>query len=415
MKIFQLSYSDRSGGAARAAYRIHQSLRKSGVSSTMIANITNADDWTTQRVMGSAAKISARMGPRVAALFTRFLHTENQIVHSPSVFPSGRVRGLNASKADILHLHWVQGEMLSIADIGRLSKPLVWTLHDMWAFCGAEHCTEDFRWQDGYQKNNRPVYESGFDLNRWTWKRKVKHWLEPIQIITPSKWLAQCVRNSALMREWPVKVIPNTLDTERWKPVEQSLARDLLGLPKEVPIILFGAIDGGHNRLKGFDLLQGAMNHLRGELKEAHLVVFGQLAPRNSLDLGFPIHYVGHLFDDLSLRILYSAADVMVVPSRQEAFGQTASEAHACGTPVVAFNTCGLPDIVSHENTGYLALPFDSIDLARGIKWILGDSHRLSLLRENSRQRVVDLFAYSVVAEQYREVYAQVLLDQNTP
>ena len=415
MKITQLSYSDNGGGAARAAFRIHQALRATGTDSTFVAHKTSASDWTIQGERSAAVKILSNLAPRVTAVMTRLLRTENQIIHSPAVFPSGRLRTLNASEANILHMHWVQGEMLSIADIGRLTKPLVWTLHDMWAFCGAEHTTEDFRWQDGYCKNNRPPYESGFDLNRWVWNRKRRHWVDPIQIVTPSKWLAQCVRTSALMQEWPVQVIPNTLDTERWKPIEQSLARDLLGLPKDVPIILFGAIDGVRNRLKGFDLLQVAIEHLRGELKEANLVVFGQTAPRHSLDLGFPIHYVGHLFDDLSLRALYSAADVMVVPSRQEAFGQTASEAHACGTPVVAFNTCGLPDIVSHEITGYLARPFDSEDLARGIMWILSDRRRLSLLRTNSRERAVNLFAYEVVAEQYREVYDRVLIKNPSP
>jgi glycosyltransferase involved in cell wall biosynthesis len=415
LKITQLSYSDNGGGAARAAFRIHQALRATGTDSTFVAHRTSGSDWTIQDERSAAIKILSKVAPRVTAVVTRLLRTENQIIHSPAVFPSGRLRTLNTSEADILHMHWVQGEMLSIADIGRLTKPLVWTLHDMWAFCGAEHTTEDFRWQDGYCKNNRPSYESGFDLNRWVWNRKRTHWLDPIQIITPSKWLAQCVRTSALMQEWPVQVIPNTLDTERWKPIEQSLARDLLGLPKDIPIILFGAIDGVRNRLKGFDLLQVAIGHLRGELKEANLVVFGQSAPRHSLDLGFPIHYAGHLFDDLSLRALYSAADVMVVPSRQEAFGQTASEAHACGTPVVAFNTCGLPDIVSHEITGYLAKPFDSEDLARGLMWVLSDRRRLSLLRTNSRERAVNLFAYEVVAKQYREVYNRVLIDNPSP
>jgi glycosyltransferase involved in cell wall biosynthesis len=362
----------------------------------------------------SATKLLAKFRPRIAALVARSLHTENEVIHSPAVCPSGRVRALNASEADILHLHWVQQEMLSISDVGRLKKPLVWTLHDMWAFCGAEHYTEDLRWKYGYKKNNRPLYESGFDLNRWVWNRKHKHWSKPIQIITPSKWLAQCVRDSVLMHDWPVQVIPNTLDIERWKPIEQSLARDLLGLPRDVPIILFGAMDGGRNRLKGFDLLQSAINHLRGELKEAHLVVFGQLAPSHSQDLGFPIHYTGHLHDDLSLRILYSAADVMLVPSRQEAFGQTASEAHACGTPVVAFNTGGLSDIVSHEITGYLANPFDVEDLANGVKWVFSNNERLSFLRANSRERAVNLFAYSVVAPQYRNVYNQVLINRHS-
>ena len=139
-------------------------------------------------------------------------------------------------------------------------------------------------------------------------------------------------------------------------------------------------------------------------------MVFGQLAPRHPPDLGFPIHYTGHLYDDLSLRALYTSADLLVVPSRQEAFGQTASEAHACGTPVVAFNVGGLPDIVEHQRTGYLARAFDTEDLAVGNQWVLSrnESERQTM-RENAHERAMTLFDSHVVAKQYVDLYQKVL------
>ena len=153
-----------------------------------------------------------------------------------------------------------------------------------------------------------------------------------MHIVTPSQWLADCVRDSALMRDWPVSVVANPINTERWKPLEQSLARELLGLPAHVPMLLFGSYGANNAHHKGFDLLLQALKHLRDDPRAQgmELVVFGQRAPQSPPNLGFPIHYTGHLHDDLSLRALYSAADAIVVPSRQEAFGQTASEAHAC-------------------------------------------------------------------------------------
>lgn len=405
VKVIQLNHSDINGGAARAAYRIHHALRQEGVDSRVWVDSSTSGDWTVRGPATKLRKGLAKLRPTIgSSMFKPVFKTGNPIIHSPAMLPSGRVDALNNSDADVLHLHWVQGEMLSIADIGRLRKPVVWTLHDMWAFCGAEHYTEEFRWREGYRKGNRPSYESGFDLNRWTWERKRKHWQRPMRIVTPSHWLAQCVRESALMRDWPVSVIPNPIDTERWHPLEQTLARELLGLPNDVPLLLFGAIGGGQDPRKGFELLQAALQNLRGEIPELQLVVFGQLRPKDPSDLGFPIHYTGHLHDDLSLRALYSAADAFVLPSRQDNLPNTGVESLACGTPVVAFDTCGLPDIVSHKETGYLAKAFDAEDLARGIHWVL-ESVSTSKLRDKTRASAVKRFSCPSVIAEYQRIY----------
>jgi glycosyltransferase involved in cell wall biosynthesis len=408
LKVIHLNHSDVLGGAARAAYRIHHSLRNAGVDSRMWVNKASAGDWTVEGPSSRAGQALAAVRAQAVKPLVKTLKTGNPIIHSPAILPSHWVNRINASDADIVHLHWVQGEMLSIADIGRIQKPIVWTLHDMWAFCGAEHYTDDHRWRDGYRGDERPTHESGFDLNRWTWERKRKNWRKPMHIVTPSSWLADCVRKSALMRDWPLSIVANAIDTERWIPLERSLARDLLGLPADAPLLLFGAIGGGHDPRKGFDLFLQALHHLRDEprTKGMELVVFGQLAPQSPPYVGFPIHYTGHLHDDLSLRILYSAADVMVVPSRQEAFGQTASEAMACGTPVVAFSSTGLLDIVDHLKNGYLATAFDSKDLSKGIIWTI-ENCECRNLRQEARKRAEQKFSYSTISQKYQTVYQE--------
>lgn len=405
MKIALVNHSDINGGAARAAYRIHHALRQRYVDSTMLVNQTFAGDWTVRGPTTKWEKIVVKVRGPLGGLLNKMLHTGNPILHSSATLPSLWPARLNSSDTDLLHLQWVNGEMLSIADIGRLSKPVVWTLHDMWAFCGAEHYTEDDRWREGYTQRNRPSYESGFDLNRWTWQRKHKHWQKPMHIITPSHWLAECVQQSALMREWPVSVVPNAIDTDVWQPVDKALARQLLHLPPDVPLLLFGTLGGVKDPRKGFELLKSALDHLRGWMPGLELVVFGQLAPKEPVDLGFSIHYTGHLHDDVTLRILYSAADALVIPSRQDNLPNTGVESLACGTPVVAFNACGLPDIVTHLQTGYLAKAFDVEDLAQGIEWVLADRKRHSDLGINAREVAVARFAYPVVAEQYLRIY----------
>lgn len=408
MKVIQLNHSDINGGAARAAYRIHHCLRDAGIDSHMWVNQALSGDWTVKGPSSKWEKLTAVLRGHVGEQLKRTLKTGNLIIHSPAVVPSQWVKRIKESNADIVHLHWIAGEMLSVADIGRIKKPIVWTLHDMWAFCGAEHLAWDNRWRDGYRHDNRPSHESGFDLNRWTWQRKRKHWQRPMHIVTPSRWLADYVGKSALMHNWPISVVPNPIDTERWKPLEQGIARELLGLPRDVQLLLFGAMDGTIAHHKGFDLLLCALEHLRDDprVQGLELVVFGQRAPHSPPTLGFPIHYTGHLQDDLSLRALYSAADALVLPSRQDNLPNTGVEAHACATPVIAFDTGGLPDIVVHKQTGYLASAFDSQDLANGIIWVLAQRES-GWLGEQARKRAVARFRYPVVAKKYQHIYEQ--------
>lgn len=408
MRVSHLNHSDINGGAARAAYRIHHCLREAGVDSRMYVNNASAGDWTVQGPSSKWEKLTAALRGHVGGQLRHLLKTGNPIIHSPAVVPSQWPKRLNASDADIVHLHWVQGEMLSIADIGGIEKPIVWTLHDMWAFCGAEHYTDDHRYRDGYHRDNRPAHEARFDLNRWTWQRKRKHWQNPMHIVTPSRWLADCARESALMQDWPIDQVSYPIDVKRWRPIEKNFARELLGIPRDVPLLLFGAMGGGRDPRKGFDLLAAALDHLRGQIQGLELVIFGQLAPQEPPNLGFQVHYTGPLHDDVSLRLLYSAADVFALPSRQDNLPLTCMEALTCGTPVVAFESSGPPTMIEHQKTGFLADAFDSEDFAKGIRWLFEHPDFPSLKRA-ARAYAEERFDPLRVAEQYRRIYDKVL------
>jgi glycosyltransferase involved in cell wall biosynthesis len=435
LNILHVTASDISGGAARASYRIHRSLVDHGVvyglRSEMRAMSKLTDDAT---VIGSSPAGDLSFYDRIDRKFCSRLRapkgftSANTTIHSIAWPPTGLGRELEQRNQkrlfEIHHLHWLGNRTLSIEEIGRLPMPLVWTLHDQWAFCGAEHYTSpplhgesassDERFAAGYSPDTRPVHEAGPDLNRRTWLRKRRAWRRPMHIVCPSYWLGDCARRSTLMGNWPISVIPNPIDLNVWAPYDQAQARALLGLPVEPPLVVFGAIGGSADPRKGADLLLEALHrlhrHVAGTpLGQLELVVFGQSQPAQCPDLGFPIHYRGHLHDDISLRLLYSAADVFVIPSRQDNLPNTGLEAHACGTPVVAFATGGLVDIVDPNTTGALAQPFDPLSLAVAIRWVLEDPQRRRQLGAAARLRAERLWAPPHVVGLYSEVYHQAL------
>jgi glycosyltransferase involved in cell wall biosynthesis len=250
----------------------------------MYVNSASSGDWTVNYPSGNLNRFLPNLRHATGALLAKSLKTGNPVLHSAAILNSGWVQRINSSSIDVCHLHWINHEMMSIEDISKIRKPLVWTLHDMWAFCGAEHYSEDFRWRDGYNSKNRPFHEGGFDLNKWVWKRKKNAWKKPFHIVAPSNWLADCVRQSELMKDWTVSVVNNPIDTEVWQPVEKNYARSLMRLPIDVPILLFGALGGTTDSRKGFDLLFNALKHLQGQVNGLEIVVFGQLAPKNVMD-----------------------------------------------------------------------------------------------------------------------------------
>jgi glycosyltransferase involved in cell wall biosynthesis len=409
MKVVHLNQSDGQGGAARAAFRIHEALCNSGMDSNMLVNVSSSGHPKVSGPVTRIGKGIARIRPIISSvLMETFLDLDRQCHRSPAILPSGRVHELNHSDAEILHLHWVQAEMLSVADIGRLDKPIVWTLHDMWPFLGSEHYSTDSRWRDGYQKSSQSRPSSVFDIDQWTWSRKKRHWQRKLQLVAPSQWLADCIHESALLGDWPVTVIPNAINTDRWRPLDQSFARDLFNLPQEVPLVMFGAVGGGLDPRKGFDLLKTGLGHLLADCPNIELVIFGQQPPAVPINLGFPTHYMGHLHDDASMQALYSAADVFVIPSRQDNLPNTGLESLSCGVPVVAFDTGGLPDVIAHEKTGYLAKAFDTDDLAAGIRWVLNRQEGRAQLKEQCRHEAIRRFSYNVVSTLYRDLYKEV-------
>jgi glycosyltransferase involved in cell wall biosynthesis len=409
------------GGATRATLRILEALEQHGPSLGIAA-----EGWALQGTSDRPATAPLSMHPlaRVRRKTSRSLASARDMLpsasedailqlHSRADVWTGLGRELDRAAPDIVNLHWLGTGTLSIEEIGRIRRPVVWTLHDMWTFTGAEHYTVADRFQRDYARDTRPPEERGVDWNRRTWTRKRRHWRRPMHIVTPSRWLADCAGQSALTAGWPISVIPTPVDTSVWRPMEQAAARELLGLPQESRLVLFGADGGEVSRIKGADLLRAALSRLVPYLssdatRPIQLAVFG--GRRAWYDPGgpdaYPTHHLGRINDDRLLRAVYAAADVMIVPSRMDNFPNVALESLACGTPVVAFRIGGLADIVEDGVTGRLVEPFDVDGLARAIAEVV-DSPRLSWMRERAMHRAVALYSPSRVASMYSEVFEE--------
>ena len=331
-------------------------------------------------------------------------------MHSTSLLKSSLHKEINKCDADLINLH-CSGKFISIKSISLITKPIVWTFHDLWPFLGSEHYPKDIMIEDILKDTLEIIVQKMkkvFDLDLFTWKVK-KHFLKKTYANSLSYyWLASCVRRSALMNSWPVEVIPNPIPTSIYKPWPKQNCRELFNLPLDKDLILFGALGGTEDPRKGWQYLKVALKKISFKNNNAHAIIFGQYEPKEKPDIGIPITYVGELQDDQSLAMLYSAANVMVVPSTMETLPQSATEAQSCGVPVVAFNCTGLVDVVEDRTTGYLAKPFDSNDLSYGIEWVLNCEYYESLSIE-SRKRAERLWKEEIITSHYEKIYKKVL------
>lgn len=409
-----LNTFDEVGGAARAAARLQKGMRDLGVDCRLLVQFKTG---TADHVICSGNPLhtlARRLKTFLGMLPVRRYPHRPENNFSPALLPDNLPTEIGRIDPDIVHLHWLGAGFLRVETLGRIGKPLLWTLHDSWAFTGGCHvpfdCTR-YRQRCGAC----PVLGSSRerDLSRRTWERKEQAWqnLKPT-LVAPSRWLADCARSSSLFRQARVEVIPNGLDTAAFQPRDKAVCRTLLKLPQDKKIILFGAVRGTSDPNKGFHLLAPALKELGARSSDTLAVVFSSFDGAEMPDLGMPVVHLGRIQDDNLLPAIYSAADVFVAPSIQEAFCQTAAEALACGTPVVAFGATGLLDVVEHRKCGYLAQPYDTGDLARGIDWVLEDEERRGELSRRARLKAETDFALPAIAQRYAQLYRRVLLEQ---
>lgn len=436
MKVLSVNTNDSHGGAARAAMRIMQGVRQHGVETQMLVKEKHTQDTAVvplqqflpkNKLYRIADWVAQKVKNKYHHLLWRpYCKTKENVFMSDS--RGTRLGGaLQKLDYDVLHLHWINQRFIKLQDLPK-DKPIVWTLHDSWPFCGICHYFLDcqlYQTHCGYC----PMLHSGKekDLAYRIFEEKLRAYHDlNLHIVTPSRWLGECAKQSALFGRFPVTIIPNCLETDVYRPLSEQEIDERLSVAIECnpalhflkraagekaakPMILYGAMNAATDRRKGFASLLSALQALDKQGFGANLVVFG--ASESDLPMQFEhisVHFIGYVSNTDLLVTLYNLADVMVVPSLTEVFGQTASEALACATPVVCFKTTGIQEVVDHQVCGYVAKMQDSADLAQGIRWCLENNEDGSLSLA-ARKKVMENYTIERVGQQYAEVYKAIL------
>jgi glycosyltransferase involved in cell wall biosynthesis len=418
LKVVHLNTYDGNGGAGRACMRLNRALLSQNIDSKVIVHYKfgknpQIGDFNTnliEKIYTAATILLERALAKryLKALKTPFSFTwfGRSVIHHPDV-----------KNADIIHLHWVNHGFLNpehVAEIAKLNKPVIWTFHDSNAFTGGCHVRytcDHFERECG---NCPLLQESGpNDYSRRIWRQKNEayHQLD-FNIIAPSSWMQASIQRSSLMNGRLIHQIPNTLETDIFKLRDKSEAKMKAGLPADKFIFLSGFMPSRKDMHKGTTYLLESLELLKARLgakaEDIELVVFGNRDEKNVPDFPFKTSFLGKINDDEQLALYYAAADAFLIPSLEDNLPYTVMESLSCGTPVVAFRTGGIPDMVKHEENGYLATYRSSESFADGMEWMINHPDR-SKLNQQARESIIEHFSEAIIAKKHADLYTQLL------
>lgn len=409
MKVLHIVAGSLSGGAARGACWLHEGLLESGVDSYIYSNSNSSFGYNNVVLSSSSSK--EKLLSKVNFILEFFLPKlyKNKFFFSTGMFGIDFTKSRAYREADIIHLHWINDGFVNIKHLSNIDKPVIWTLRDMWPMTGGCHYSmecEKFKTGCGGcpQLNSRV----GLDLSRLVLSRKRKYLEKNIKLVGISDWLTNQARESMLFNQFNLRTIHNNINTAEFFPVERVEARRILGIKTNKQIILAGSTNI-KDYYKGFSKYLEALKLLNKN--HYYLCFFGGFDKALADSIGFEYTSFGFLHDNISLRLVYSCADVYVAPSLMDAFGKTIAESMACGTPAVCFDATGPKDIVTHLEDGYKAKPFDAVSLAEGINWVLS-SQKYDQICESAINKVAQKFDSRVIASKYIELYAEVLAER---
>lgn len=411
MKVALICHSDMLGGASIVTYRLMSALRREGVDARMIVYTKVSTDDNVSTISSRYIRGMKFILERLSIFMANGFDRKNLFAVSTASTGTAIDRHPWVREADVIVLSWINQGLVSLNGLkrlGKLGKKIFWTMHDMWCLTGiCHHAHECTAYTESCGKCPFLHSHKHNDLSHKTWLRKKKIYDSvPITFLPVSNWLAEKCRQSSLLRDKPVKVIPNAF------PIETFVTRSDIKVTSydinyNADLILFGAarID---DPIKGLDYTIKALNYIFDNhpdtANRSMVVFFGDLRNRSALDeLRFPHRWIGRINDPKALRLLYARAKIVLSTSLYETLPGTLIEGQAAGCYPVSFGEGGQADIITHLDDGYIARYKDIEDVAEGIMWALKAPDRREELHESVRRR----FSSQTIARRYIDLFRE--------
>jgi glycosyltransferase involved in cell wall biosynthesis len=394
MKVLHLTYSDHFGGANIAAYRLHKCL-ESKISSRMLVYNKKKNEKNIIKFIDK--KIISIKFKNYLIKFLDLLF-KNNLSNSYNIFNSGIIDDINKLESDIVHMHWVNNELISIEEISKINKPIVWTFHDMWPMCGTEHYTKTSRYISGYSHKNKNFL--GFDFEKYIWNLKKKYFSKKLFVITPSLWMKKKIFKSYIFKKKNIFLIRNPINTRLWKP-------DLSKIKKKDSIkLLFCGTNFISDSRKGFYNLIKNLNELSKDCN-FELYTIGDKIPQN-LNYNFIIKELTYTDNEKKLVSYFNKCDALLLPSISDNFPNVGIEALSVGMPIISLKNNGITEVIKDKKNGLLFSSFSKKNLKQALDWlkkVRSNKYAKKKIHENISKQV----CYDAISKQMINLYSKIL------
>lgn len=400
MKITNVNYSDEPSGSSIAVERINKMLKNENIDSNILVFKSYMQSKKKYQYLDKFDEdLRVFFKKMLKKILNKFFCIKYTYTINFGLVPSFFLKKINKYNCDIVNLHWIGNEILSINQIAKIKKPTIWTLHDMWPYTSVENYLETDDYFLKYIENKSKV---DF-FSKFIFKRKILKFKNIKALICTSKWQQKMCEKSQIFKNAKKVLIPLPIDFNTWKPVSKKIAREKLNIPIEAKVLYYNLSHVYAKKRKGFDFVIQFLKNTN--LKNLYFVSTNC----NSIEIKNPnvTHVNFDNIEDIKERILlYSAADALLSPSRLESFGQTVLEAQTCGIPSVTFRNTGSEDLIHHMKTGYTSNYLDQNDFNKGIEWCLSENFNRKMIIDLAKEK----FSFSVVGKQYKEFLNNITL-----